>query len=342
MKYLKGYSNFNEPVNEEFLGKLFNFFKNMWNKAMDNLKKLGENPKIEDIRKWLSEEPLNKSSNSYMFKSIIDEFKKKDEKKLRDEDCLQLVEKLIDPETGVLGKQGLQPLYDNLLKNFGKETPTIHVIQYIMNTIRNRVIKDYTYAVEADKKTTDLSDGNHLPDLKKALSGKGEDIKKKKEITLKWVEGNLLLRLDKYVSEIKDEDIKKYVDSKGIKEGSGDDFKNDDKVIYLKQDKKKEQYNSDKKPEEQSEVVSTGIIKGKDGEEYIIEFGSEGKTTKKTKEEIMGKVDSGDGNEDLSKKLGSIKTDQEKMKKVSSYVDFINDEKNKEKVSEIEKIIKGE
>lgn len=46
--------------------------------------------------------------------------------------------------------------------------------------------------------------------------------------------------------------------------------------------------------------------------------------------------------EDLSKKLGELKTKKpEDIKKVSSYVNFISDEKNKDKIAEIEKIIGG-
>jgi hypothetical protein len=57
----------------------------------------------------------------------------------------------------------------------------------------------------------------------------------------------------------------------------------------------------------------------------------------------MGKteaVEKAEGQEDLVKKLGELKTKKpEDIKKVSSYVDFMSDEKNAAKVAEIEKII---
>jgi LPS O-antigen subunit length determinant protein (WzzB/FepE family) len=59
-------------------------------------------------------------------------------------------------------------------------------------------------------------------------------------------------------------------------------------------------------------------------------------------DEILGKVEGvkPEGQEDLVKKLGELKTKKpEDIKKVSQYVDFINDEKNKDKIVELDKII---
>ena len=68
--------------------------------------------------------------------------------------------------------------------------------------------------------------------------------------------------------------------------------------------------------------------------------------TKKTSD-LLGKVEGeagepAEGQEDLVKKLGDLKTKKpEDIKKVSSFVDFISDEANKDKVAEIDKIIGG-
>ena len=46
--------------------------------------------------------------------------------------------------------------------------------------------------------------------------------------------------------------------------------------------------------------------------------------------------------EELTKKLGEIKAkNPDDIKKVSDFVNFMSDEKNKDKVTEIEKIISG-
>jgi len=61
----------------------------------------------------------------------------------------------------------------------------------------------------------------------------------------------------------------------------------------------------------------------------------------KDNDELLGIVDAKpEGQEDLAKKLGDMKTKKpEDIKKVASYVDFMSDEKNADKVAEIEKII---
>jgi hypothetical protein len=57
---------------------------------------------------------------------------------------------------------------------------------------------------------------------------------------------------------------------------------------------------------------------------------------------IMKSEVEAEGQEDLVKKLGELKTKSpENIKKVGSYVDFISDEANKDKVAEIDKIIGG-
>jgi hypothetical protein len=65
----------------------------------------------------------------------------------------------------------------------------------------------------------------------------------------------------------------------------------------------------------------------------------------KTKTDILIKVEGAkaEGQEELVKKLGELKTKKpEDIKKVSDFVDFIGDEKNKDKVVEIDKILKAE
>jgi hypothetical protein len=49
---IKRYSDI-EPVNEEILGKIVNFFKNMWNKAIQELEKLGNDP--NDVKDYIAE-----------------------------------------------------------------------------------------------------------------------------------------------------------------------------------------------------------------------------------------------------------------------------------------------
>ena len=64
----------------------------------------------------------------------------------------------------------------------------------------------------------------------------------------------------------------------------------------------------------------------------------------KTKAEVMGKSEAAPAGENAKKAqeaLGKIKADEEKMGKVASFAEFIQNDANKDKVAEIEKILTG-
>ena len=72
----------------------------------------------------------------------------------------------------------------------------------------------------------------------------------------------------------------------------------------------------------------------------------EGADFTKDKKDILGKSEfevRAEGQEDLTKKLGELKTKKpDDIKKVSSFVDFISKEENKDKIEQIDKILNGE
>jgi hypothetical protein len=128
-----------------------------------------------------------------------------------------------------------------------------------------------------------------------------------------------------------------------------EEYKVGDSVIHLKQDKKKEEWDAlsdeeKKTPTEEpaKDIVGIHKIEKIEGDKYTFKD-NEGVDFTKEKEEILGKSEGGEkaeGQEDLVKKLGDMKTKKpEDIKKVSSYVDFMSDEKNAAEVAEIEKII---
>jgi hypothetical protein len=127
------------------------------------------------------------------------------------------------------------------------------------------------------------------------------------------------------------------------------EYKVGDVVIYLKKDKKKEEFDAltdeeKKNPTEgkAAEIVGVKKIEKLEGDKVTF-LDKDGKPTIiKTLAEIIGKSEGeqAQGQEDLVKKLGELKSKKpEDIKKVSSYVDFMSDEKNADKVAEIEKII---
>lgn len=370
MKYVKSFeshknSKKQEPVNEELLGGVINFFKNLWNKAVAELEKLGDKPKQEDITNWISKNTLNPADDSYMFKQQMDDFKKKPE--ANDQDCLTLVDGILNPETGALGKQGLQPMMDALNKKYPpKQGETMHWIpadtQYVFQVIRNKAIVQYKFAggpadgkVDPKKINVDLKDVIHLPEFKKLLTA-AVDGKKKKEVTITWVEKNLIPQLVKFEQAITGDELDKNLEAEKITfTGTGEgevaaDYKVGDTVVYKREkfvqeewdkitDDEKKKPNEGKMKELQAEQIGIKKISKIEGDKISFEGAD---FTKTMADLIMKSEVEAEGQEDLVKKLGELKTKSpENIKKVGSYVDFISDEANKDKVAEIDKIIGG-
>lgn len=361
-KYIKTFESFrkNEPVNEELLGGLINFFKNMWGKATEELKKLGEKPTMDQLDKWVEGNVFNPSSSTYLFKNVVEEFKKKPE--ANNEDCLKLVDDILDPETGALGTQGLQPLYDNLLKAFGENLAPLETIKFYFQTARNRAIKDYKFAggpdlkvgeeakVNPEDKKMDLTEASHLPDLKKVLQGAGDDNKKKKEATVAWVDKNLIPRLLKYIQEIKPEQVSEYLKTKGIEqEETSQEYKVGDTVVYKRDkfneqdweklsDDEKAKFDDGKMKEyqdnEQIGIKKISAINGDDVEFEEADF-------KKSLSDILMKTEAekAEGQDDLVDTLKDLKAkNPEAIKNLDAVAKLYADpEANKDKIAEIEK-----
>jgi len=385
MKHLRGYEKFKEsrkisenlnPVNEEILGKLFGglkeLFGQIWDQAVAGMKKqLGKNPEPEKIKGYLDQNILDPNKPTFIFKAVVGKdspfFKAPT---ANDQSCLELIGKILDPVSGGLGsgpEGGLQQLYDDLLKNFGKKTPTVDIVKYYLETIRNRAIKDYKYAKGPDLKVGKppvinpkdinfiLTDLTHLPRLKEILTT-AKDEKAKRQVTLDWVNKTFLVRLDKYLSEIKNEDVDKYILSIGKEvpeAGPEGGYKAGDTVIY-----KRGKFNDDewkkitdeekKKPEEgkmkdlqDKEMIGIKKVKEIKGEDVSFE---DADFTKKTSD-LLGKVEAkAEGQDDLVNTLKDVKTkNPEAIKKIDNIAKMYQEpDKNKDKIAEIDKLIGGE
>ena len=367
MKYVKSFeshrkSKLREPVNEGLFGGIINFFKGLWSKAMEELKKLGKDPDTTQVKDWIGSNPFNPADNNYLFKNVMDEFKKKLE--ANDQDALTLVDNILNPETGVLGKQGLAPLYENLKKAFppleGEPASSQYAtFEYIFNKIRTKAIIQYKFAASTDGKVDpkkiniDLKDMTHLPDVKKLLTA-ATDGKKKKDAIVNWCEKTLFPQLDKFADAITEEEVDKYLETKKIpvpEKGPEGGYKVGDNVVYKREkfDQAKWDALTDddkKKPNEgkmkELQVDGIGIKKISKIEGDKISF--EGAEFTKTMGDILMKTEEAkaEGQDDLVKKLSDMKTTKpDDIKKVGTFVDFISDEANKDKVAEIDKIIGG-
>lgn len=388
MKHLRGFEKFREnkknlvnqkPVNEELIGLfkgLGKLFGKIFDVAVTAMKKqLGDNPEPDKIKVYLDQNILDPSKPTFIFKAIVGPesafFKAPT---ANDQSCLELIGKMIDPVSGGLGSGpdgGLQQLYDDLLKNFGKETPTLDIVKYYLETIRNRAIKDYKYAKGPDLVVGKpavinpkdinftLTDLTHLPDFKKILTT-AKDEKAKRQVTLDYVNKTLVVRLDKYLSEIKKEDVDKYILSVGKKvpeAGPEGGFKAGDSVMYKRDNWEKNKAqdvwdkltdDEKKKPEDgklkeliDNESIGIKVIKAV--EKDFVRFTDVDWI--KDNEEILGKVATkAEGQDDLVNTLKDVKTkNPEAIKKIDSIAKMYQEpDKNKDKITEIDKLIGGE
>lgn len=364
MRYVNTFESFKtkrlQPVNEELLGTVINFFKNMWAKATQELKKLGDNPSLQQLDQWIEKNPFNPADDTYLLKSVMDEFNKKPT--ANDQDCLTLIDNILDPELGALGTQGMQPFFDQIIKAFGNNTKPLNIIQYYMERIRDRAIKDYKFAggpdlkvgepakLDPKKKTLGLDDTTHLPDFKKILKAATDD-KKKKEATINWVNKTLVPRLEKYATEVTDEEVDAYLKTKGIE--TGGDYKIGDMVIYkrekfnqanwdaLTDDDKKKQNEGKVKELETKEEIGTKKISKIEGEKVNFE----GADFTKLTSDILMKIENNpvEGQEDLTNTLKDLKTKNvDAIQKIDDIAKLYADpETNKAKIEEIEKAIGG-
>lgn len=357
MKYVRSFDSFkkNKPVNEELLGGLLNWFKKMWDKAIKEIEELENDP--NKIKEWVINNALNPKDDTNVFSQVMKDFQKKDT--ASDQDCIDLIDNILDPQTGSLGKQGIGVLLANKAMQGEKLKAKRAMLEFIINTARNKTIADpkVKFAggpadgkIDPKKKTVDLKDMGHLPDLKKILVSQKDDEKKKKDETLKWVSGVLILLIQNYVKAVKEDDIRAYVNKLGIKLEESV-YKKGDSVIYLLKDHKKDEWDKladdqKEKPKEDpaNKIVGVHKVEIVDGDNITL-LDQDGKPTiVKTKEEIIGKFEEqrGPNAEELAKNLGDIKADEEKMKQVNAFTDIIKDPvANKAKIDQINKIIGG-
>ena len=101
------------------------------------------------------------------------------------------------------------------------------------------------------------------------------------------------------------------------------------------------------KPEEQTDVVGVKVINAlndQNKEDSVTFLDKDEKPNiKKSYADIIGPAEGGGENaKKAAEVLGKIKQDEDKMGKVVKFAEFIQDDKNKDKVAEIEKMLGGE
>ena len=236
-KYIKTFESFRnsrneEPVNEEaILGNIFNFFKNLFKKAQDKLKKLTS---FVDVVNYYTTKILVPTSTEpeSIFSPILKEYEAK--KEFNDQDCFDLVAKIIDPDNVNC------PLNDKNIQSFIAGFPDEKMRkeeQYVWETIRNKTLIEFKYgettatsfvvgkpatipvAKKNNKRNKDVDpkntkpeaffNTNHLPQLKNLIVNVTDGVTKRTK-ALAFVKETLIPEMIKICSAITEEEVDKF------------------------------------------------------------------------------------------------------------------------------------
>jgi len=355
-KYVRNFESFKnskklELVNEELLGGILNFIKGVWKKASAAIKKLSG---FDDIKKYISDNLLNSKNPESVFSATLKEYNAK--ASFNDQDCFDLVSKVIDPDDSALGTSTLKGLYD-----LSEDENTKKELQFLFETSRNNTIVKFKYgggpkfefgrplptpAIKPELKTGKAiqrtSDGkgfvdqNHLPDVKKLIATLTDD--KKKAAMMNWF-NNIFL---KFIND----DIMRLENPNG-ESNDNSEFKVGDNVIYKRD--KFDQVEWDSIPEDeklkpgegkmkelQEEKIGIKIISKIEGDVISFEGADFTKKLSDLISKVEGDINKSDEANEVSQKLGKIKDDPDKMKIVGDVVDALEDPS---KTEEIKKII---
>lgn len=331
---IKRYSEIN-PVNEELLGKIVNFFKNMWNKAIEELEKLGNDP--NSVKDYILKNTFNPKDDTNVFSQLIKDFSSLPG--ANDQACMDLVSNMLDKEKGALGKQGIGVMFSDKKLQGENMKAKRRMMEYIISNARDSVSNEIKFDNDPKKRNVSLDDTNYLPELKKLLKPAADDAKKK-DVTVNYVNTNLIPKLTNVVKSLREEDIRKVLEKEGIE--IAPDFEIKDIVLY-----KTKKYDDNKDEDNQEEgATAKGEVRKIEGDNVTIFNTNLNAEIKKIKSDIIGKAEEesekGENAKKAQEQLTKIKADEEKMGKVAKFAEFIQNDANSDKIAEIEKLISGE
>lgn len=358
---IKKFSEY-QSINEEFigglikgaLGKLFNVFAAPF-KDLAN-----------DIKKMFKEDDLGTIKDIIMtnFNQAIDSAQKEIPKVTEEGAITDIMPKMIDQlvqlanniekdVTQGLGKEKTKSFTDAakavILGN--KEAKWPGLVGAL--DPNNPIALKFNGGIKINYKFNKVAYDKALTDA--GAKGGANVLKAKKDAAIKFLD-DLQKDVAGYIEKELTDDELKDIYSKAGGPGGEDEMTYDklkelfDKktpVIYLLKDKKKEEYDPKKKPEEQAMIVGVKPIEALNDQnkpDSVVFLDKDGKPTiKKSYADIIGPgVAAGENAKKAAEVLGKIKQDEEKMGKVVKFAEFMQDDKNKDKVAEIEKMMGGE
>ena len=237
-KIVKNYESFRgiEPVKEEFIFKaLANLFKGIYKRLSAKIDKLGEDFVAQ--KKFIKTDILNPMSADSLLAPLFKEYKAKTQ--FNDQDCFDLISKIVDPDDGVLSQTAIQGFVAER-KTEGEKKMWSYMLEKMRNNMMvflnygGQVAKNFKIgqplpkpAIKLDAKSGEAiertQDGknfidttDHLPLLKKLIAPLTDD--KKKGEVIKWIETTVLPQMYKFSDALNEQEVDKF---SGEGEGKG-------------------------------------------------------------------------------------------------------------------------
>lgn len=237
-KIVKNYESFRgiEPVKEEFIFKaLANLFKGIYKRLSAKIDKLGEDFVAQ--KKFIKTDILNPMSADSLLTPLFKEYKAKTQ--FNDQDCFDLISKIVDPDDGVLSQTAIQGFVAER-KTEGEKKMWSYMLEKMRNNMMvflnygGQVAKNFKIGQplpkpaikldaksgEAIKRTQDgknfIDTKDHLPLLKKLIAPLTDD--KKKGEVMKWIETTVLPQMYKFSDALNEQEVDKF---SGEGEGKG-------------------------------------------------------------------------------------------------------------------------
>ena len=237
-KIVKNYESFRgiEPVKEEFIFKaLANLFKGIYKRLSAKIDKLGEDFAAQ--KKFIKTDILNPMSADSLLAPLFKEYKAKTQ--FNDQDCFDLISKIVDPDDGVLSQTAIQGFVAER-KTEGEKKMWSYMLEKMRNNMMvflnygGQVAKNFKVGqplpkpalkpeAKSGKAIQRTADGKnfveviHLPLLKNLIAPRTDDLKRKKDV-ITWIETTVLPQMYKFSDALNEQEVDKF---SGEGEGKG-------------------------------------------------------------------------------------------------------------------------
>lgn len=332
MRYLKKYESFKEPINEEFLGALYNAAKGALKEFLGKISEPFKSAK-EEFKKGMAKEEVKKSMITKMDTLL--------------KNATLGINKAEDEAALTAMKEDFRKEIDTQIADFDKEIKTVkESVTINEGKIQDALIGARVALGMIKKKSAELK----LEFDKKYAAA--VDLAGKKKVAIE----EITAVVNDFKKTVMNEEIFKKAEAeyKTVnKIVTTSEYKVGDELIYLRKGQLKTAWDAltdEQKKAPTTDTAAKLIVNVKkvdkiEGDNYTF-TGKDGKAIVKTSADIVGKsgaVAGEDPTADLTTKLGELKAKSpDEIKKVASFVDFINKPENADKYAEIEKIISPE